>query len=250
MTAAPSRIPALAVAGLAWFACLAEAPARPAPVRGKDPAVAQLEAAFRPIAQIAAGPDRTRRACADREKLRAAVQALPKAAPTGAAVDGDVWHASAGSLGLAVENLVAACLAPDLKVHHISGEVETADACLTHVDAALQGVLDEARPRDLLPAMKRFQATLARVLRDPKRKQLCPRRDELARLASGLAASPPHTNTEKWEQAHARVIRNLDQIKRNRCHGRRGAEVELADSVNQVHDGFYQLVLLLPPREG
>jgi len=247
MTAAPSRLPALAVAGLVWLACQAEAPAKPAPPR-KDPAVTQLEAVYAPIAQIAAGPNRTRRACADRDKLTAAVTALPKPAPTGAAVDGDTWHASVGSLGLALSNLVAACQSPDLKVHHISGEVETADDCLSHVDTEIQGVLDQAKPRDLLPAMKRSQTALKSLLREPGSKQLCARRDALAKLLAGLVEPPPHANTQKWEQAHALVTRNLDQIKTNRCHGPRGAEVELADAMTQVHDGFYQLVLQLPPR--
>jgi hypothetical protein len=251
VAAALSRLPALAAAGLACFACLTGAVARPVPVpppAARDPSVVQLEAAYRPIAKIN-GPDRARRACADRDKLRTAVSALPKAAPAGSPIDGDAWHTSVGGLALAVENFAAACQAPDLKVHHISGEVETADACLSRVDEEVQIVLDAARPRDLLPAMKRFQAALQRVVREPGSKQLCARRDELAKLLAGLVESPPRADTQKWEQAHARAARNLDQIKANRCRGHRGAEVELADAITQVHDGFYQLVLLLPPRD-
>ena len=245
---APSRLPALAIAALAWFACLADAPARPAAVpHGSDPPVARLEKVYRPLAP-GSGLDRTRRACDERGKLRAAVSTLPKAAPPGAAVDDDTWHGSIGSLALAVENLAAACQAPDRKIHHLSGEVETAEDCLGHVDRDAEAVLDQARPRELLPAMKRFQATLVRVVREPRSKQLCARRDELARLLADLEISPPRTDTQKWEQAHARVAHNVDEIKANRCGKHRGAEVELADAIHQVQDGFTQLVLLLPPR--
>ena len=228
-------------------AATAVAKPAPPPVR-KDPAAVQLEAAYRPVAQIL-GPDRARRACAERAKLRAAVAALPKAVPAGAAIDDDAWRTAVGSLALAVENFAAACQSPDLKVHHISGEVETAEDCLGHVDTEVQIVLDQTKPRDLLPAMKRFQTTLVRVVREPGSKQLCTRRDELAKLAAGLTESPPRTDTQKWEQAHTRIAHNLDQIKASRCRGKRGSEVELADAINQIHNGFYQLVLLLPPRD-
>ena len=132
-------------------------------------------------------------------------------------------------------------------VHHISGKVESADECLAAVDGEVQAVLDQARPRDLPPAMKRFQAALQPLLR-PRDKPTCKRLDELARLASGLADSPPHTDTQRWEQALGALTSSLDQAKASRC-GSRGSEVEAADALTHVHDGFYQLVLLLPPRD-
>ena len=109
--------------------------------------------------------DRVRRACPAGARQRAAVAGLPRGAPAGAAVDDDTWRAAVSSLGLAVSSLLAACRSPDLKVHHISGKVESADACLAAVEGDVQIVLDQARPRDLPPALKRFQAALQPVLR-------------------------------------------------------------------------------------
>jgi hypothetical protein len=154
------------------------------------------------------------------------------------------------SLGLAVENLVASCQAPDQKLRRISGKIESAAEHLVLVEQDLEAVLNAARPRDLLPAMKRFRTTLERLLRAPA-KQTCKRRDELAKLLSGLVVSPPHTNTQAWEQAHAQIARNLDDIKQGRCGKRRGGAIEeLAGTLDQVHEAFYQLVLQLPPRDG
>lgn len=228
----------LALLAIAWLA--APAAAKPAS------AVAQLEATYRPLAS---GADRTRRACADVTKLRAAVAGLPRAVPSGAPVDDDAWHAAVGTMGLAVENLASACRAPDLKVRHIGGQVETADDCLASVDRDVEQVIDQTKPRNLVPAMKRFQTTLKALLKSPASKQVCKQRDELARLLADLEATPPHANTQKWEQAHGLAARNLDQMKRSRCSGQRGADEEFADALTQVHDGYYQLVLLFPPRD-
>jgi hypothetical protein len=236
-----------AAAALAYLACAGDAPARPAPAKGRSAGVAELDATYRPLGAPGA-PDRARRACAIGDKLRAAVAGLPRAAPAGAAVDDDAWRAAVSGLGLAISNLIAACRSPDLKVHHISGKTESADDCLAAVDGEVQAVLDQARPRDLPPAMKRLQAALQPVLR-PGAKPACKQLDELARLASGLADSPPHTDTQRWEQALGGLTSSLDQAKASRCKSH-GSEVEAADALTHVHDGFIQLVLLLPPRDG
>jgi hypothetical protein len=234
-------------AALVYLACAGDAPARPAPAKGRSAGVAELDATYRPLGAPGA-PDRARRACAVGDKLRAAVAGLPRAAPAGAAVDDDAWRAAVSGLGLAVSNLIAACRSPDLKVHHISGKTESADDCLAAVDGEVQAVIDQAKPRDLPPAIKRFGAALQPLLR-PGSKPTCKRLDELARLASGLADSPPHTDTQRWEQALGGLVRSLDQMKAGAC-GARGSQVEAADAVTHVHDGFYQLVLVLPPRDG
>jgi hypothetical protein len=233
-------------AALAYLACAGDAPARPAPATNGRSTVAELDATYRSLGASGA-PDRARRACAAGDKLRAAVAGLPKAAPAGAAVDDDAWRAAVSGLGLAVSNLLAACRSPDLKVHHISGKTESADDCLTAVDGEVQAVIDQARPRDLPPAMKRFQAALQPLLR-PGGKPACKRLDELARLAAGLADSPPHTDTQRWEQALGALTSSVDQAKASRCTSR-GSEVETADALTHVHDGFTRLVLLLPPRD-
>ena len=233
-------------AALAYLACAGDAPAKPAPAASGRSAVAELDATYRPLSAPGAA-DRARRACAAGDKLRAAVAGLPKAAPTGAAVDDDAWRAAVSGLGLAVSNLLAACRSPDLKVHHISGKTESADDCLAAVDGEVQAVLDQARPRDPPPALKRFQAALQPLLR-PRVRPTCKQLDELARLASGLADSPPHTDTQRWEQALGGLTSSLDQAKASRCKSH-GSEVEDADALTHVHDGFIQLVLVLPPRD-
>jgi hypothetical protein len=236
------------IGALACLASAGDASGKPAPAAGNArAAVAELEATYRPLA-LRGALDRTRRACAAGPRLRAAAAALPRVVPAGAAVDDDAWRAAVSGLGLAVENLIAACRSPDLKVHHISGNVESADDCLAAVDDEVGIVLDQARLRDLPPSMKRFQAALQPLLR-PRGKPTCKQVAELARLASGLADSPPRTDAQRWDQARGVMISSLDQLKASRC-GPRGSEAEATDALTHVHDGFYQLVLLLPPRDG
>lgn len=236
------RLSSLAVAWLVALAWLAVAPAAPS----TDPRVAQLEATYAPIAAAPAGPERTGRACAAWQALRTAVQALPRTAPAGAAISDDAWQGAVTSLGLGVEDLVGACQAPDHKLRRLSGKIESADDILARVGPELQGVIDQARPRQLPPAMKRFQVALARVTDDGHRKQLCTDRKTLVKALGDMKA-PAQVDAAKWKDAHARVARNLEQIKQLGCGRKRGSEVELTDAITQVHDGYYELVVLLPP---
>jgi len=174
---------------------------------------------------------------------------LPTGAPVGAAIDDDAWHSVVSGLAGIVESLIAACRSPDHKIHHISGQIETAESCLAELDGEVQSVVNGAKARDLLPAMKRFQRTLQSSLSQPKSKQACKHIDELSKLLPELESSQS-TSTQQWQQAHAEIARNLDQLKTNRCHGPQGSEVEFVDALTHVHDGFYKLVLLLPPRDG
>jgi hypothetical protein len=228
----------------AWFA--GPPAVHAAPAHGAGAAVARLEATYQPIAKLA-GPARVNRACIDGDPLHAAVAGLPKQPPTGASIDGDTWKASAGGLALAVANFVAACRAPDRKIRHISGEVETAEDLLDHVDAGVTEVLDQARPRSVPQAAKRFQATLQRVQQAPGAKQTCQRLAELAKLLGELGEPPPHTNIQSWDQAHAAIGQQLDALNRYRCQKSPGAPEEIADTITQIHDGFTRLVLSLPP---
>jgi hypothetical protein len=220
----------------------------PAGASGKkdQAALAQLDAAYQATGKLPAGADRTRQACADAVKLQSAAAAIPeKHAPVGAAVDDPTWYLTASQLGSKIEDLVAVCKAPDHKLTHIGNRVETADEIVAAIDGYMRAVLDASRPRDLPPAMKTFQATLKGMRAASK--QVCAQHGKLTKLLPDLATPPARADAAKWQQVHARVKASLDELEQFACGKPRGADEEIAGSLNLVHDGYYQLVLLVPP---
>jgi hypothetical protein len=210
-------------------------------------ALAQLDAAYQATGKLPAGADRTKQACADAAKLQTAAAAIPeKHAPAGAAVDDPTWYLAASHLGSTIEDLVAVCKTADHKLTHIGNRVETADEIVATIDGYMRAVLDASKPRDLPPAMKTFQATLKGMRAASK--QVCAQHGKLAKLLPELATPPGKADPAKWQQANARVKSSLDELKQFACGKPRGADEEIAGSLNLVHDGYYELVLLVPPR--
>ena len=209
-------------------------------------ALARLDAVYQPIAKFAADADRTRQACADAARLEAAVAALPtRHAPATAAVDDETWLQPAGELRSAIRDLVSACEAPDHRIK-VLNDIITADHIVALVDGLVRTVLDASKPRDLSPAMKKFQTTMK--TRYVGRKQLCSLNRKLVTLLPDLLPPPAQTNAEKWQHSYARMKQGVDEIKQFGCSGHRGADEEISGSWMVIYGGYYELVLLVPPR--
>ena len=208
-------------------------------------AVAELEAAWQPVG-AATGAARTDAACANAVKLQTAADAVPKdAAIKTSAVDNETWRIAVDGVLVSLESLPRACKAPDRKLKHIGGKVETADDIVAALAGDVAAVVDEAKPRDVPKALKTFRTTYDGTR--PSDKQLCKKRDQLAKLAAGLAA-PANADATKWQAAQAKLTSALDELKSFACGKPRGADDEISGSLQAVHDAYYQLVLLVPPR--
>jgi hypothetical protein len=208
-------------------------------------ALAQLAAAYQPIARAASGADRTRQACADAAAVQTAASSTPKRAPAKAAIDDSVWDDMATRVKLELEDLVEVCKAPDHKLQ-MGTKTLTADGVAASVDDHIRALLDAARSRDLPPAMKKFQTTMTAMR--PAGKQLCAQHRTLTRLLPQFATPPDQVDAARWQQAHASLTESLDELKQFGCAANRHAFEEIAGSMHSVHDGYYKLVLLLPAR--
>lgn len=212
--------------------------------RQSQAALVQLEAAYQATASAAPGAARTRQACEDAGKLKAA--AAPIAAdhaPATAAIDDDVWHLLTTRLRLKIANLVDVCQAPDHRLT-LGTKVYTADGVAASLHDSLHAFLDAARPRDLPLAMKKFQTTMAAMR--PRSKQLCTQHKQLAKLAPQLATPPDRAAADKWQEVHAALRAGLDELKQFGCGSPRGAYEEISGAMALVHEHYYKLVLLVP----
>ena len=251
MTARSSQLGralALAVVG-AWSvaATPALASSKASAAKGAK-AVAALEATYRPTGALPAGPDRTRQACSDADKLQVASDAIPEHVPSTAAIDDSTWGTRAISLDGAARRLVSVCKSADHKIAvDLKGtKFETADDVVASFDESVRELVDAARPRVPPRAMKKFRTTMDKLRATTK--QLCTQQRALTKLLAELAAPPAGADATKWHLAHARATSSLDELGQLSCSGQRAADEELAGSLAQIRAGYYELVLLLPPR--
>jgi hypothetical protein len=224
------------------------APAAAAAAGKKDQAaIAELEAAYQPTGKLA-GAARTQQACSDAAKLHAAADAVPhKHAPSGAPVDDTTWSDAVGDLAAVLGKLVEVCKAPDHKISiDLQGKkFETADQIVERVDLRVRTVIDRAKPRALPPAMKKFQSAMVATRAG---KQLCAQEGKLAKLVAELAAPPAGADAARWQPAAAALKAAVDEVKQFGCSTPRGADEEIAGALVGVHDHYYELVVLVPPR--
>lgn len=238
---------ALVVVG-AWAWAAAPAFAEPKPTAKKaQAAVTAFEAAYRPIGALPAGVERTKQACSDADKLQAASDAIPDRVSPTALLDATTWSTRAMSLEGAVHRLGTVCKNPDHKIaiDLKATKFETADDVVASLDECVRELLDAARPRTLPSPMKKFRATMDKLSLSPK--QLCTQQRALAKLLAEVASPPPGADATKWHLGHARTTGSLDELGQLSCSKQRAADEELAGSLSMIHDGYYDLVLLLPP---
>lgn len=230
------------VISLVWL--VASLPAR-ADTRKDTAAIARLGAAAQPVFALT-GTARTDRACSDIGELQAAVAALPHKAPTRSVVDDETWRTAVDGLALSAENLAGICKTPDRRVKHLGGKVDTAEAVVAEIEESVRLVEEQARPRDLPPVLQTFKRTFASMRASSK--QLCVRQARLAKLSRALATPPAQADAEHWKRVHAALATNLDELSQFACGSPRGADEEIAGALHQIHDNYYQLALLVPPR--
>lgn len=210
-------------------------------------ALARLEATYQPTAKLA-GAERTKQACADATKLQTAAEAaIPEGrVPSGAVVDNTTWLVLASRLMSKVEDLGSICKTPERKRMRFGKKLETADEIVTALDGYMRVALNASKPRDVPPAMKTFQTTFDGMRASSK--QLCAQHKKLVALLPDLGKPPAKADTAMWQQVHAQLKASVEEVNKFGCGAKRGADEEIAGALSQVHDRYYDLVVLVPPR--
>lgn len=209
-------------------------------------AVTQFEAAYQATAKLA-GPARTNQACKDAATLCAAGMAFSHdTAPADAPVDNAAWQSAAGGLGGSLDNLTKVCKAPDRKLALLGGKSKTADQVVQELDADVKLVLDSARPRTLPPELKIAEAALAAI--QASTRSICTQLPKLARALARSAKPPAGVANAAWKEPYQTAKNISAELKSAACGAHRAADEQIGSSLGELHDNFYKLVLLVPPR--
>jgi hypothetical protein len=222
-------------------------PALAAADPAKDRALlAQFEAAYQATAK-ASGAARTNQACTDASNLMTTGDAFShETAPADAPVDDITWSNIAGSLGSSLADLVEVCKRADRKRPLLGNKFETADEVVTGLDKDVHAVLDAAKPRALPAAMTTVRTALATM--SAASKSLCTQQSKLAKALAQLAQPPSGADAAGWKQQYDTVKNVNDGLKSSACGKHRDADEQIGSSLVELHEGFYALVLLVPPR--
>jgi len=208
-------------------------------------ALDRLDAAYKATGSLPAGPARTEQACKDAAQIRVAYDGLPtKKAPAGVSVDDQTWLGPAGTLNLQLLDLDKVCKAPDRKIT-ILRDVKTADQVVASVDEFVRAVLDASKPRSVSAALKSFGATYKSMR--PSGKGLCAHVAKLTSALASLKNAPPGTDAMKWQDAVSKLEGSVGELHGFVCGGH-GADEEISGSLEQIHDHYYALILVLPPK--
>jgi hypothetical protein len=205
-------------------------------------AVAQLGDVYRPLAQLPAAV-RVQRACADVDKLKAAIVALPKHVPADVPLDDRSWSLVVG-ISLGINTFQSACQAPGQKLFDgVTGKSRTADELWPASASQIEHVLDAGRPRDVPPAIKRARTTLDGAM---GKRSPCTHASDLAKQMAALGDAPAGADAAQWQAAVQAVQKDSAELG-DACKPH-GADEDRASALEDMHDRFYDLVLLLPPR--
>jgi hypothetical protein len=209
-------------------------------------ALTQLDAAYQATAKLS-GPARTNQACTDAAKLTAAGAAFSHdTAPAEAPVDDQAWSSAAGGLGGSLDNLAKVCKAPDRKLALLGGKFKTADQVVQELDDDVRQVLNSARPRTLTPALVTARAAIAAMLASSK--AICTQQPKLAKALADCPKPPPGVAAVAWKQPF-QIVKNIaGDLKTSACGAHRAADEQIGSALQELHDNFYKLVLLVPPR--
>ncbi|HET7504024.1 MAG TPA: hypothetical protein VFK02_23550 [Kofleriaceae bacterium] len=237
---------ALALAAIA-LAVIAADPGDASADPAKDrAALAQFEAAYQPTAKLS-GAARVNQACADAGKLAAAGSAFSdETAPADAPVDDVAWGSAARALAGALDNLVKVCKAPDRKLPLLGTELKTADQVVKELDEDVSRVSNSARPRDLPPAMKSAREAIAAMLASMG--AICSQQPRLMKALGKLARPPTGVTAAAWKERYQTVKNIAADLRPGACGKHRGADEQIGSALSELHDDFYALVLLVPPR--
>lgn len=208
-------------------------------------ALAQFEAAYQPTAKLA-GAARTDQACQDAARLNTAGSAFSSdTAPADAPVDDQAWSHVAGGLVGSLDKLEKVCKAPGRKLD-LLGDVETADQIVQQLDGHVAAVLNAARPRTLPPALGKAQAALTASRASSK--ALCKQLPKLVAALNQAAKPPAGVDAAAWKEPYETAKNIATDLKPAACGKHRAADEQIGSALEELHDNFYKLVLLVPPR--
>lgn len=208
-------------------------------------ALAQFEAAYQATAKRS-GAARVDQACQDAAKLTAAGSAFSSdTAPADAAVDDETWSHAAGGLVRSLDKLAEVCKAPDRKLHLLGSE-KTADQVVQELDGHVAAVLNAARPRALPPAMAKAKAALTAIRASSK--SLCTQLPKLVTALNQSAKPPAGVDAAAWKEPQQAAKNIAADLKPAACGKHRAADEQIGSLLEELHDNFYKLVLLVPPR--
>ena len=142
-------------------------------------------------------------------------------------------------------DLDEACKAPGQKRKEVTGKLRTAEQEVASLQACLDGVIEDLKPRTLTPPMKAFDQPLRRAAADKKRKHACKDLAEMAKGVAALEAAPPGVDKAKWEAAYKTLGDNFPDAK-GYCDPKSDDNAVFDGVFANVHDQFYEMVLLLP----
>jgi hypothetical protein len=222
-----------------------------ATVASADPAtdraaLTQFEAAYQATAKLS-GAARTNQACLDAAKLDTAGSAFSSdTAPADAPVDDAAWASAAGGLAGSLEKLAEVCKTPDRKLRLLGPNFKTADQVVQELDNHVSFVLNSARPRTLSPAMKTAQAAISAMLASSK--SICSQLPKLAKALGQCPKPPTGVAAAAWKEPYQTVKNIADDLKPAACGRHRAADEQIGSALSDLHDNFYKLVLLVPPR--
>jgi len=209
-------------------------------------ALGEFGAAYRATAALS-GAARTDQACVDAAKLNAAGTAFSsETAPADAPVDNETWASAAGSLVVALHELTQVCKTPDRKLRLLGPDVKTADQVVAELDKAVQRVMNTARPRTLPAGLKAARAPIAAMRSSSK--SICTQQPKLMKALAQVKQPPAGVAAPAWNELVQTVKNIADDLRPGACGKHRAADEQIGSALNELHDHFYELVLLVPPR--
>ena len=213
---------------------------------GDRAALARFDAAYQVTAKQT-GAARAGQACQDAAKLVAAGGAFSSdTAPADAPVDDETWSSAAGGLVRSLDKLAEVCKAPDRKLHLLGGDTKTADQVVQELDGHVAAVLNAARPRALPAALHTAQAALTAIRASSK--ALCAQLPKLAKALAQCPKPPAGADAAAWKEAYQTTKNIAGDLKPAACGKHRAADEQIGSALQELHDSFYKLVLLVPPR--
>jgi hypothetical protein len=209
-------------------------------------ALTRFEAAYQATARLG-GAARTDQACLDAAKLVTAGSAFSSdTAPADAPVDDEAWSTAASGLAGSLDNLAKVCKAPDRKLPLLGAKFKTADQVVQELDDDVNGLVNSARPRHLPPGIKAAQAALAAIRASSK--SLCTQLPKLAKALAQCPKPPAGVAAAAWKETYQTVKNITDDLRPGACGKHRAADEQIGSALQELHDNFYKLVLLVPPR--
>lgn len=209
-------------------------------------ALTQFEAAYQATAKLS-GAARTNQACLDAAKLDTAGSAFSSdTAPADAPLDDPAWASVAGGLAGSLEKLAEVCKTPDRKLRLLGPDFKTADQVVQELDNHVTLVLNSARPRTLSPALKTAQAAITAMLASST--SMCSQLPKLAKALAKSSKPPTGVAAAAWKEPYQTAKNIADDLKPAVCGRHRAADEQIGSALSDLHDNFYKLVLLVPPR--